>query len=242
MLQKVLDGNENAAIALANEIYKEVTVDEELSFEDVELNSKIGIWIDPIDGTQEYISGNEIKSEIPGIFESGLQCATVLIGVYEIDTGIPIIGIINQPFAENLNSKIFYGIAIEELRHSNIQEKPKRPECERISVLSSSESQKSTFKPINAAGSGYKSLKVIEGDADIYFLTKNSTFKWDTCAPQAILKSLNGGILDMKKSLNLGKPVELSYVKDEGKCNEGGIIAYRNFEDFERLLMELREN
>lgn len=240
MLQKVLGGNEKAAIALTNEIHKEVNVDEDLNFDDIEMNLNVGIWIDPIDGTQEYISGNEVKSDVQGIYKSGLQCATVLIGVYEIDSGIPVIGVINQPFADNLKSKIFYGVAVEEFRHSNVKEKGTREPAERIAILSSSETFESTFTSVFAAGSGYKSLKVIENDADIYFLSKASTFKWDTCAPQAILRALGGNILDMKKSLNEKKAVELKYLRNESSCNEGGIIAYRNLEDFERLLSEIK--
>lgn len=240
MLQKVLDGNEKAAIALASEIHKEVEVDEELNFDDFELEVELGIWIDPIDATQEYISGIELLSDVPGIFLSGLQCATVLIGVYDLQSGIPVLGIVNQPFGNDLTSRIFYGVAIGSFRHSNVDEKTVREPADRIAVLSSSESLKSTsFKSVCAAGAGYKSLKVIESDADIYFLSKASTFKWDTCGPQAILRALGGDILDMKKSIKEKKPVELKYLIDESSGNEGGIIAYRNLEDFEKLLGEM---
>lgn len=61
----------------------------------------------------------------------------------------------------------------------------------------------------------------------------------DTCAPQAILRGLGGDILHMKKSLNEQKPVSLSYHDGFGTCNDGGIIAYRNLEDFEMLIKEL---
>ena len=40
-----------------------------------------------------------------------------------------------------------------------------------------------------AAGSGYKLLCVITGKASAYVLSGNSAFKWDTCAPHAILRS-----------------------------------------------------
>lgn len=241
MLEKVLDGNENAAIALTNEIHKDMDVEESLNFEDdIEINSNIGIWIDPIDATSEYISGKEVQSEVPGIFKSGLQCATVLIGVYEQISGKSVIGVINQPFADNLKSRIFYGVAVENFRHSNVEEKETREPANRIAVLSCSESLESSFRSVFAAGAGYKSLKVIEGDADLYFLSKASTFKWDTCAPQAILRALGGNILDMKKSLHAKKAVELNYSRNESSCNEGGIIAYRNPEDVERLLDELK--
>ena len=49
------------------------------------------------------------------------------------------------------------------------------------------------FLPV--AGAGYKVLAVIDSLADAYVLSKGSTYKWDTCAPHAILRALGGGLL-----------------------------------------------
>lgn len=178
MLLKVLDGNENAAIALSNEIHNEIELDEELNFDDIEISDSLGIWIDPIDGTQEYISGFEVQSENPHIMKSGLKCATVLIGVFDIKSGEPLIGVINQPYADGEKSEIFYGFSVEDFHHSNVNFEIFRSQSEKIAILSSSESQKSSFKSIFSAGAGYKALTVIQGFSDIYYLTKGSTFKW----------------------------------------------------------------
>lgn len=51
------------------------------------------------DATEEYIKGVTITN-YPNIPASGLSCVTVLIGAYDIESGKPIIGIINQPFHE----------------------------------------------------------------------------------------------------------------------------------------------
>lgn len=59
----------------------------------------------------------------------------------------------------------------------------------------------------------------------------------DTCGPQAILRSLGGDILDMKKSQQ-EKAVPLNYL-DEATCNEGGIIAYRDIQELNLLLEDL---
>ena len=50
-----------------------------------------------LDATDEYIKGVTITN-YPNIPASGLGCVTVLIGAYDIESGKPIIGIINQPF------------------------------------------------------------------------------------------------------------------------------------------------
>lgn len=54
-----------------------------------------------LDSTAEYISGGNTSNYIDGskkIPLNGLNCVTVLVGVFHRSTGIPIIGVINQPF------------------------------------------------------------------------------------------------------------------------------------------------
>lgn len=99
-----------------------------------------------------------------------------------------------------------------------------------------------------ASGAGYKILSVITGLADAYILTKNSTFMWDTCGPQAILNSINGDILIYNKLLT-GNEESVCYCIDEtlGKskidtcCNIGGIIAYRNEDTLKSILEILKK-
>ncbi|CAH1721734.1 unnamed protein product [Aphis gossypii] len=43
---------------------------------------KIGIWIDPIDSTNEYISGNVDSINEYGFHSSGLHCVTINIGLF----------------------------------------------------------------------------------------------------------------------------------------------------------------
>ena len=43
----------------------------------------------------------------------------------------------------------------------------------------------------------FKILKVIEGDVDSYIYPKNGTKRWDTCAPEAILRAIKGSLTDI---------------------------------------------
>ena len=52
------------------------------------------------DSTAQYIHGYESVQADNGVYTEGLQCVVVLIGAYHIPTGLPIIGAMNQPFAE----------------------------------------------------------------------------------------------------------------------------------------------
>ena len=63
----------------------------------------LGIWIDPIDGTNNYVGGKDetaaLKIETDDIVARGLPVVTVLIGVFSKSTGTPLAGVVNQPFA-----------------------------------------------------------------------------------------------------------------------------------------------
>ena len=61
--------------------------------------------MDPIDSTFQYIKGSAGIKPNQGISPSGLQCVTILIGVYDIQTGVPLMGVINQSFvSQDLNT------------------------------------------------------------------------------------------------------------------------------------------
>lgn len=100
----MLDNDCDAALLLAEEVHrKDVLVDydwseiEQLQCPPLDM-AALGIWIDPIDATAEYIQGKDKQSRHPQIKSNGLECVTVLLGVYEMETGAPIMGVINQPF------------------------------------------------------------------------------------------------------------------------------------------------
>lgn len=56
-----------------------------------------------LDSTHEYINGVTQK-KYPKIATTGLECVTVLIGLYDKGTGKPLGGIINQPFFEKTDA------------------------------------------------------------------------------------------------------------------------------------------
>lgn len=116
-------------------------------------------------------------------------------------------------------------------------------------VLSSSEKQAvkealtslcGPDKLMYASGAGYKILCVIQGLADVYVLSEGSTFKWDSCAPHALLRALGGGVVDLAKCQQLGSEAqghqtELTYHQPytaykgaDRWANHGGLVAYRD--------------
>jgi inositol polyphosphate 1-phosphatase len=146
------------------------------------------------------------------------------------------LGVINQPFFyesdDAFKSKIFWGASINGENHHNIADSSS-DNSKKIAIISSAETRRATlesagYKTVIANGAGYKILKVIENDASIYFLTKDSTFKWDTCAGQAILNAIGGDVIDLQASIKKKKPISLTYGESQDKCNKTGLIAYRS--------------
>lgn len=66
--------------------------------------SNIGIWIDPVDGTQQYIYGTDgIINPDTGITQDGLPTALVLIGCFDVKNGQAVLGVINRAFNEKID-------------------------------------------------------------------------------------------------------------------------------------------
>lgn len=103
-----------------------------------------------------------------------------------------------------------------------------------------------------ASGAGYKFLCVIQGLADVYVLSEGSTFKWDSCAPHALLQALGGGVADFNKVLQSSceaqdHQTELTYHQPNSECkgadrwaNNGGLVAYRDCSQLNSIIGALR--
>eukprot|EP01012_Entosiphon_sulcatum_P017390 TRINITY_DN22175_c0_g1_i1.p1 TRINITY_DN22175_c0_g1~~TRINITY_DN22175_c0_g1_i1.p1 ORF type:complete len:378 (+),score=74.21 TRINITY_DN22175_c0_g1_i1:53-1135(+) len=170
----------------------------------------LGVWIDPIDGTNEYVKGKEPSADPDtGLFPSGLPVVSVLIGVFDRHTGLPLIGVVNRPFAPDLS--VVWGACIGDTRACSL-DPPAGPS--NIVVLSRSEVAE-TRRPLrqyrleSPAGAGYKALCVGLGIADAYIGSQPSTYRYDICGPHAIIRALGGDIVqyvDPKQTVLYNKP------------------------------------
>jgi inositol monophosphatase 3 len=66
---------------------------------------------------------------------------------------------------------------------------------------------------------GFKTVALLRNKADVYFHTSR-IYKWDICAPNAILNSYGG-----KLTKRNGHKIDYSDKKDETNFVENGIIA-----------------
>lgn len=283
LLLKVLDGNTAAANALAAVVHSRVTLDAfdtDAKFEHTFQNSlfdapfdakDFGIWIDPIDGTNEYIRGQLVLPDpTTQIYSSGLPTCLVLIGAFNRHTGEPIAGVMCQPFYpkpgttvldKQFLSRHLWGVDYPGAVYTNALECRKVNKLARsahpqpVVTMSSSESDEVRSTAASkgiltqaTSGAGYKLLTVVEGLADAYFLSKGSTYKYDTCGPQAVLKSIaksegkdassSGGIFARPaSSSSTAPPVPVVYhVMDNPSqkswANSTGILATASREDY----------
>lgn len=230
-LVSVIDGNEKAAQLLADIIHTEISLEtsearilrDKLDFE-LPLD-ELAIWIDPIDCTAQYMS-NSPGEMVNGILVSGITCATVLIGVFHRGTGVPVAGVINQPFFSEAKDKQknqqwrgrrIWGVAYNEHCYSFLGNNPKLNQNDEFVsdrnfkiAVSSSESEEikdkllsSGVEIVSVSGVGHKLLQVIDRNVDFYILSHASSYKWDTCAAHAIICSLGGDVISFDEALAL---------------------------------------
>jgi len=131
-------------------------------------------------------------------------------------------------------------------------------------VVSTSESDhilqrlSSKFVVEHAAGAGYKILCTVDQLVASYVLSRSNTFKWDTCAPHAILLAKGGGIVDLQQAVDaagrgwstdkVAAECQLRYNQAndgysaeavERWSNCGGVIAYSNVDVLADILAAL---
>ncbi len=197
------------------------------------------VWIDPIDATKEYTLGPEYLPEV-----------TILIGIAL--KGKPIAGVVNQPFYgikengglidDNLGRTVWgivgcgaydsiNGNLIEHMERINrinahTANKPNRIITTRVPLT---DLIRRDFESIPnseirfASGAGYKVLALIDNIADCYLFAQMGTMRWDTCAVEAIVASLNGSLTDVFTK-------EYSYTQDQRQLphNFFGVLATLN--------------
>ncbi|XP_077296833.1 3'(2'),5'-bisphosphate nucleotidase 1 isoform X5 [Arctopsyche grandis] len=173
------------------------------------------VWVDPLDGTSEYTQGF-------------LEHVTVLIGISIREQ--PIGGVIHQPFWGG-SSEDGAGRTIWGLQGFGIEGLPPIPRTkEPIPLIvttsrshsnSLAESCLEAMKPekvLRVGGAGYKVLQLLEGTATAYVFASPGCKKWDTCAPEAILRAAGGSLTDI-----LGRPY--NYGSNVSRPNRSGVLA-----------------
>lgn len=155
-----------------------------------EQTNSIVVWVDPLDGTNEYTQGF-------------LEHVTVLIGLSMNEEAIG--GVIHQPYYKRDSGEIgrtIWGLkglgvgGFEPIDIANDDGKfivtTTRSHSNDL-VKSALDALKPT-EILRVGGAGYKALQLLEGKAHAYVFASPGCKKWDTCAPEAVLEA-HGGVL-----------------------------------------------
>jgi len=240
LLLQVLNGNEKVSSLLADEVHREVVLSNEMlenieQLENTDFDiSGVGVWIDPIDGTSQYIKGKEVL--LDGYPVQGLQVAKVLIGVYSLETGRSLMGVVGSPFSSNVGEQLVFGSTVGERmvlfpsvgKSTSGTLTEETDSCKPRLVVGSSENQllldqlEKTFQVVRAGGAGHKMMMVLDGQVQLYINSSPSVYLWDTCAPHALLAALGGGV----KTFKGFQDVVYNCSAEEGTAHAHGIVVY----------------
>ena len=172
-----------------------------------------------------------------------VENVTVLIGISAY--GKAIAGVIHQPFHQKEVGKTFWGVVGLGAFGFDYMEPPENSNLRLITSKSHwSDALRETFEGFpdavvtKAGGSGYKALKVIDGSQDVYLYPQRGTKKWDSCAPEAILRSAGGIVTDC-----LGQDIDYAASEKRFHVNWTGLLASKmNSESHMKLAQKIPEN
>jgi 3'(2'), 5'-bisphosphate nucleotidase len=169
-------------------------------------------FIDPLDGTREFVDRN-------GMFAVHIGLAV---------DGVARVGVVYAPVSGKLYSGLVGDAAWLELGGSTVKlQLPRPPDVRDLHLLvSRSHKSKKTTALMQQLGitrvtqQGSVGLKVgllAEGFADLYLHPSSKSSRWDSCAPEAVLRAAGGVLTDLA-----GAPYPYDGVQLE---NTRGIIA-----------------
>ena len=170
LLEKVLDGNQDAASILAKNVHAsinlvdiETTIPKDIPDNNFDIED-IGVWIDPIDATSQYIKGGLETVSEGHPPTKGLKVVTVLIGAFQLSSGQTCVGVVNQPFG--VKERVHWGISLDNLNLSSVSSSSSQS---MRALIGSSEDDKlaavlsEKYQVIKAGGAGHKLLMIALG-------------------------------------------------------------------------------
>lgn len=193
--QEARDQPQSAGDAIATACWPE---DRMVRVEDVT------VFIDPLDGTKEFVAGVEGSREL-------LAFVTTLLAI--CIKGKPALGIISEPFRGEEGTILWGGpgLGIWQRRNGVGDERFVRPEAPAAGVAVVSRSRSAGIvddvlahlerKGVvtsrrRVGGAGYKGACIVRGEASIWCFPRPGTSRWDAAAPQALIEAAGGKVTD----------------------------------------------
>lgn len=186
------------------------------------------VWyIDPLDGTKEFIAKNGEFSVMIGLAVEGEARLGV---VYQPSTGKLYRGVVGDGAFYEVGDKTWLlkvSDTVDPAQLRLVVSRSHRPESTSVMM------EKLGITAERASGSvGLKVGLIAERQADLYVHMSNRTSSWDACAPDAILRAAGGQFTDLS-----GRPLRYDPAKTE---NAHGILAC-NRKAFDKVLPVVEE-
>lgn len=182
----------------------------------------VTIWIDPLDATKEY-SENLVN------YVTVMVCVAV--------KGKPVIGVIHKPFGEDETywAWLEHGHNIPSRQNKAERKAPfiivSRSHAGDVNVTAK-KAFGDKIKVIPAGGAGYKVIELATGKVDVY-MHRTKIKKWDICAGNAILSTLNGRMTSLK-----GDDIDYSNTNEGDAVLKEGLLA--SMKEHEKYLRALK--
>eukprot|EP01026_Neomeris_dumetosa_P069392 TRINITY_DN68607_c0_g2_i1.p1 TRINITY_DN68607_c0_g2~~TRINITY_DN68607_c0_g2_i1.p1 ORF type:complete len:631 (-),score=98.82 TRINITY_DN68607_c0_g2_i1:132-2024(-) len=191
---------------------------------------EITLWVDPLDGTREFLSGN-------------YEGVTVLIGVAV--KGRPVAGVVHQPFRRCPDGQLgmlWWGLVGEGVFNGQNPHSINATRDLDSCIVATSKTwsaylpgnQAHQLRPqkiLNIGGAGNKLVMLLEGKITHWVFPRTGTKRWDTCAPEALLVAIGGKLVD-----SFGKEYDYDGKGILGFDNSLGVVAARSKFAWQRCL------
>lgn len=191
--------------------------------------------MDPLDGTANFV-------------ERDLEGVTTLIGLTYKEK--PVFGVVHQLCTDPPRSywvraiKGGQGVGVyltTDLTYGSHLRKPDAQSYWRMAVSKhhSSEMTSNLLRALNphevlrVGGCGFKMISVMHGRISDYIQCETGTSKWDTCAGEALIRSMGGFVYDIR-----GRA--LTYRLDEPLQQNEGLVATLDQDHAERIVSEAK--
>ena len=172
------------------------------------------IYIDPVDGTREFVDGVAEFAVMVGLAVEG-----------RAEAGVVVLPATGQLLAGRVGQRAFHQDASGERQLATVSScahfaeatmmvsRSHRPElvdplCRRLGVQ----------KQVPCGSVGVKVARLALGQADIYAHAGPGLKKWDTCAPEAVLVAAGGRLSDLEGS-------SIDYAESELKLRKGLVAS-----------------
>ena len=154
------------------------------------------IFVDPIDGTRMFLE------------KRGEQCC-IMVGL--VVDGQAVAGLLYRPLTPDVGEYAL-GCAMEKTAVDNLQKETSSPSSvlrfltapRKMSEFIKTLVEELCMKQVTYGSVGNKVLNLLQGKGDCYIQDRGS-FRWDTCAPEALIAAYGGCLVRLSTFIATGK-------------------------------------